>query len=108
MKHVHRKTERTPEEAAKLRAVRERYQREKPTPEQLLAEGATFVPLGELLRREGSMKPNRFILVGFFGGMALWCLPMAWVHGQWGWGLFGFCAMTAAALIARKHPDYFN
>jgi DNA-binding Xre family transcriptional regulator len=51
VKHVHRKAERTPEEAARLRADRERYQREKPTPEQLLAEGghAAFVPLGELL-----------------------------------------------------------
>jgi DNA-binding Xre family transcriptional regulator len=51
-RHVHRKAERTPEEAARLRADRERYQREKPTPEQLLAEGGHdhFVPLGELLR----------------------------------------------------------
>jgi DNA-binding Xre family transcriptional regulator len=50
-KHVHRKAERTPEEVARLRADRERYQREKPTPGQLLAEGGhtDFVPLGELL-----------------------------------------------------------
>jgi DNA-binding phage protein len=36
---------------ARLRADRARYQRERPTPEQLLAEGghADFVPLGELL-----------------------------------------------------------
>ncbi len=49
--HVHRKIDRTPEEAARLKADRERYQREKPSPEQLLAEGghASFVPLGELL-----------------------------------------------------------
>src|SRR5438132_3624455 len=51
IKHVHQKVKRTPEETARLRADRERYQRDKPTPEQLLAEGghAEFVPLGELL-----------------------------------------------------------
>src|SRR5437870_8590000 len=51
MTHVHRKAPRTPKETARLRADRERYQREKPTPEQLLAEGGhqTFVPLGELV-----------------------------------------------------------
>lgn len=51
MKHVHRKSQRSPRETAKLRADRERYQREKPTPEELLAEGGhkEFVPLGELL-----------------------------------------------------------
>ncbi len=50
-KHVHRKSNRTPEETARLRADRERYQREKPSPEQLLAEGgnAEFLPLGELI-----------------------------------------------------------
>jgi hypothetical protein len=51
MKHVHRKSKETPEETASLRAARERYQREKPSPEQLLAEGGhkEFVPLGELI-----------------------------------------------------------
>ncbi len=51
IKHVHRKTIRTPEETARLRADRDRYQREKPTSEQLLAEGGheDFVPLGELM-----------------------------------------------------------
>jgi DNA-binding Xre family transcriptional regulator len=51
-KHVHRKTVRSVEEAAKLRADRERYQREKPSPEQLLAEGGHdhFLPLGELIQ----------------------------------------------------------
>jgi DNA-binding Xre family transcriptional regulator len=50
-KHVFRKAERTPEETARLKADRERYQREKPSPEQLLAESgqADFIPLGELL-----------------------------------------------------------
>jgi transcriptional regulator with XRE-family HTH domain len=49
--HVQRKAQRTPAQTAKLRLDRERYQREPPTPEQLLAEGghAGFVPLGELL-----------------------------------------------------------
>src|SRR5262245_25772314 len=51
MKQLHRKAKRTPEQAARLRADRERYQRDKPTPQQLLAEGGhkNFVPLGELL-----------------------------------------------------------
>jgi DNA-binding Xre family transcriptional regulator len=49
--HLHCKIKRTPEEAARLRADRERYQRERPTPQQLLAEGGhnEFVKLGELL-----------------------------------------------------------
>jgi DNA-binding Xre family transcriptional regulator len=51
IKHVHRKITRTPEEQAKLKADRERYQREKPTPEQLLAESGHehFVRHGDLL-----------------------------------------------------------
>jgi DNA-binding Xre family transcriptional regulator len=51
MKHVHRKTQRRTEETARLRADRDRYQREKPSPEQLLAEGghSEFVSLGELI-----------------------------------------------------------
>jgi DNA-binding Xre family transcriptional regulator len=51
IKHVQRKSKRTAKETARLRADRERYQREKPSPEQLLAEGghSEFVPLGELL-----------------------------------------------------------
>ena len=49
--HVRRKQRRIPKETATLRADRERYQREKPPPQQLLAEGGhkEFVPLGELL-----------------------------------------------------------
>jgi DNA-binding Xre family transcriptional regulator len=49
--NVHRKSVRTREEAARLRADRDRYQRERPPPEQLLAEGghSRFVLLGELL-----------------------------------------------------------
>jgi DNA-binding Xre family transcriptional regulator len=51
IKHIYREAKRTPKEAALLRAEREHYQREKPTPEQLLAEGGhkEFVPLGELI-----------------------------------------------------------
>jgi DNA-binding Xre family transcriptional regulator len=51
IKRVHRRTKRTAAQSARLRADRERYQREKPTPEQLLAEGGhkEFVSLGELL-----------------------------------------------------------
>src|SRR5947207_9158964 len=64
IKHVHRKSQRTPKETAKLRADRERYQREKPSPEQLLAEGGhqEFVPLGELMvlhQVMGSLKKER-------------------------------------------------
>jgi len=46
-----RTANRTPEEIARLRAVRERYQQEKPDPLQVLAEGGydDFVPLGALL-----------------------------------------------------------
>lgn len=51
IKRESRKTERSPEEIAKIRGERERYQRDKPTPEQLLAEGGheDFVPLGQYL-----------------------------------------------------------
>jgi len=51
IKHVQSKSKRAQEETARLRADRERYQRDKPTPEQLLAEGGhkEFVSLGELL-----------------------------------------------------------
>ncbi|MBI3412203.1 MAG: helix-turn-helix domain-containing protein [Planctomycetes bacterium] len=51
IRHVHRKSRRTHKEAARLRADRERYQREKPSLQQLLAEGGhkQFVPLGELM-----------------------------------------------------------
>ncbi len=51
MKHVFRRSARTPEETARLRADRDRYQRDKPTPEQLLAEGGhkDFVTLGEFM-----------------------------------------------------------
>ncbi len=51
IKHIHRKTPRTPAQKAKLKADRERYQRDKPTPEQLLAEGGheEFVRHGDLL-----------------------------------------------------------
>ena len=64
MKHVHRKSQATPKEKAKLRVDRERYQRDKPSPEQLLAEGGhdEFVPLGELMfihQVMGSFKKER-------------------------------------------------
>src|SRR5438105_952543 len=36
---IHRKTERTPEEKARLQAIRERFQREKPSLEDLVASG---------------------------------------------------------------------
>jgi hypothetical protein len=51
VRHVFRKATRTAEETAQLRADRERYRREKPAPEQLLAEGShtEFTTMGQLL-----------------------------------------------------------
>ncbi|HVC99275.1 MAG TPA: helix-turn-helix transcriptional regulator [Pirellulales bacterium] len=51
MKPTDRKPKRGADKTARLRADRERYQREKPTPEQLLAEGGhkEFVSLGGLV-----------------------------------------------------------
>jgi DNA-binding Xre family transcriptional regulator len=51
IKRITRRADRTPEEKARLRADRQRYQRDKPTVEQLLAEGghADTMPLGEFL-----------------------------------------------------------
>jgi DNA-binding Xre family transcriptional regulator len=50
-RRVHQKIHRTPEQMASLRADRERYQKQRPTKEQLLAErGLTeTVPLGEYI-----------------------------------------------------------
>jgi hypothetical protein len=51
MKRVTHKTERTPEQTAELRAIREQYQRTKPTPDEALAASghAEFRTLGEVL-----------------------------------------------------------
>jgi ribosome-binding protein aMBF1 (putative translation factor) len=48
-KSVQQKTERSPEETARLRALRERYQREKPSIAALEAQGAEFATLGEVI-----------------------------------------------------------
>jgi ribosome-binding protein aMBF1 (putative translation factor) len=48
-KSVHQKIERSPEEAARLRELRERYQREKPSIADLEAQGAEFTTLGEII-----------------------------------------------------------
>jgi len=48
-KSVQQKTERSPEEVARLRELRERYQREKPSIADLEAQGAEFVTLGEVI-----------------------------------------------------------
>jgi ribosome-binding protein aMBF1 (putative translation factor) len=48
-KSVQKKTERSPEEAARLRELRERYQREKPSIADLEARGAEFATLGEVV-----------------------------------------------------------
>src|SRR5262249_42876383 len=54
---IQRKISRTPAELAKLKADRERYQREKPTPEQLLAESGheRFIRHGDYLMLLGLM-----------------------------------------------------
>jgi DNA-binding phage protein len=51
LRHEFRASTRTAAETARLRADRERYQRDKPTPEQLLAEGghASFMTMGEYM-----------------------------------------------------------
>lgn len=48
-KSVQQKTERSPEDAARLRELRERYQREKPSIADLEAQGAQFTTLGEVV-----------------------------------------------------------
>jgi ribosome-binding protein aMBF1 (putative translation factor) len=48
-KNIQRKIERSPEEVARLREVRERYQREKPSIADLEARGAEFTTLGEVI-----------------------------------------------------------
>lgn len=51
VQRVHQKAERTPEQLAELRAVRERYQREKPSPDAALTASGhpELLPLGEVL-----------------------------------------------------------
>ena len=51
VRHEFRRATRTAAEVARLRADRERYQRDRPTPEQLLAEGghSDFVTMGEFM-----------------------------------------------------------
>ena len=57
MRQEQRKIPRTPEERAKLKADRERYQREKPTPDELLAESGheRFIRHGDYLMLLGLM-----------------------------------------------------
>jgi ribosome-binding protein aMBF1 (putative translation factor) len=51
IQRIHRKIERTPEEQARIEAIRQYYQTHRPTPDELLASGDAeeFVPLGEYL-----------------------------------------------------------
>jgi DNA-binding XRE family transcriptional regulator len=44
-KRIHRKIQRTPEDKVRLRALRERFQRERPTPEALVASGEYEPPI---------------------------------------------------------------
>jgi DNA-binding XRE family transcriptional regulator len=51
IERIHRKIERTPGELARIKAIRQYYQANRPTPDELLASGDVdeFVPLGEYL-----------------------------------------------------------
>jgi len=51
LKRVHRKIERTSEEQAWIQGIRDHYQKNRPTPDELLTSGDVdeFVPLGEYL-----------------------------------------------------------
>lgn len=57
-KSIQRKRERSPEELARLREVRERYQREKPSIADLEAQGAEFATLDELMAHLESLKKH--------------------------------------------------
>lgn len=48
-KSLEQKNERSPEELARLRELREHFQREKPTIAELEAQGAEFATLGEVI-----------------------------------------------------------
>ncbi|MBY0229609.1 MAG: helix-turn-helix transcriptional regulator [Gemmataceae bacterium] len=52
-KSIQRKTERSSEEVARLKALREQYQREKPSIADLEAQGATFTTMGEFMMMRG-------------------------------------------------------
>jgi ribosome-binding protein aMBF1 (putative translation factor) len=51
VKRVYRRVGRTPEEQARIKAIRDYYQEHRPTPDELLSSGDAdeFVPLGEYL-----------------------------------------------------------
>jgi DNA-binding Xre family transcriptional regulator len=51
VRRVYQKAQRSPEQLAELRAVRDRYQREKPSPEEALAQSGheSLAPLGEVI-----------------------------------------------------------
>ena len=53
-KSVQQKTERSPEEVARLRELRERYQREKPSIADLEAQGAEFATIGPRVYNRGA------------------------------------------------------
>lgn len=56
-KRIHRKIERTPDQRQGLREIRDRFQQERPSPEDLLARGdaTEFVSLGEYLDLRAAM-----------------------------------------------------
>jgi DNA-binding Xre family transcriptional regulator len=58
-KFIPNSTERTPEEKARLRAVREQFLREKPAQDDLESQGHVFLPLGEVLGRQALVQKLR-------------------------------------------------
>lgn len=52
IERIHRKTERTPEEQARIREIRERFQRERPSLEELVASGDCDPPVPQGAYRE--------------------------------------------------------
>ena len=70
---VHQKIERTAEEAERIRAAREQFQREKPTPDDLLDQGHHFLPLGEVIEHLMLFRGRRH--VRGVGGSISWDVP---------------------------------
>ncbi len=56
-KRIHRKIERNPDQGRRLREIRDHFQQDRPSPEELLARGdaAEFVSLGEYLDLRGAV-----------------------------------------------------
>lgn len=104
VQHVFRRSNRTPEETARLKADRARYQREKKPPDQLLAEGGHFIPLGEYLASRSAVRAHR---AWEAAPGEVWYLPVAWL--QPGGAPPGYYEIRPQAdiplVVERKEPD---